>query len=356
MNIMNVVFSFNNGGIENLLIDLLNNWDTTDDNINLCIINSDYDEDLLNKIDSSKCEITLLNRPVGGRKCSFVKEFNKIIKEKKISIIHCHNNDAVKFCLYSKALNKNIKLIYTVHDTRYSKINYLDMKIHQHVIDEMIAISESVKEEICKKNHNLRHLNVLYNGTDSAKFSGLKFATSIKKIVCISRLVPETKGQDILIRAIGELTKQRQDFECLIVGEAPVDKINNLEMLKVLVKELEIEKYVKFLGNRIDVPEILERADVFVLPSRYEGFGIVIIEAMLSKTPVIVSAIEGPKEIVKDNLYGYLFENENYHELAELINCVLNNDQTELVNRTYAYAYQNYSIGNMVNKLRNIYE
>lgn len=68
MNILHIIFSFNNGGSENLVVDLLNSWNNEKDNLYLCIVNDSYDKELLDKIKNAKITVIMLNRKIGGKK------------------------------------------------------------------------------------------------------------------------------------------------------------------------------------------------------------------------------------------------------------------------------------------------
>ncbi|MDU6983195.1 MAG: glycosyltransferase family 4 protein [Terrisporobacter othiniensis] len=359
MNILHVVFSFNNGGIENLLVDLFNNWNYKDKNY-LCIVNDNYDLELIEKISSVNIEVIKMNRPVGGSKFEYIKKLNEIIRKYRIDILHCHSNSSVKFCIYSKILNPNIKLVYTVHDTMaYQELSKIDILIHKIFINNIIAISRCVYETIKKRFNNKNKISIIYNAVDTRKFKleecKNKKHISGLKICCVARLDYKIKGQDILIKALGELKKKRKDFRCMFIGGEPTETNNNLSELKVLAEKLNVLENISFLGNCNNVHEILGDFDICIVPSRKEGFGISIIEAFLSKVLVIASDIEGPRELIGENEYGYLFELENYKMLSNLIDSIDLDYSKNQVEKSYDYAVKNFSIDAMINSLRKLY-
>lgn len=356
MNIMHVVFSFNNGGIENLLVDILNNWGGEVDNQHLCIINNNYDTKLIKKINIKKSKIFLMNRPVGGEKIKYIQNFNKYVRENKIDLVHCHSNPAVKFCVPVKILNPNIKLVYTVHDTMiYSELKRYDVLVHKIFLNKIIVISKSVYDSVIKKYKNINRISIVYNGVDYSKFMPRQKGNNQYRIGCIARLDPIIKGQDVLLNAIKILKEKKINVQCVIVGEAPKEKPSILDELKNVVNELNISDRVFFTGNSNDVPKVLSTLDILILPSRKEGFGLAIIEAFFSKVPVIASNTEGPKELIKDNLYGDLFESNDYNDLADKIENVLKMNVDIKVERAFNYAMNNFSIKRMINNLSNIY-
>src|SRR5574344_10570 len=101
MHILHTTFSFNSGGIENLLVDIMNNWNNADDEIGLCVVNQDYNEALLEKIDKKR-KVKLLNRPRKTKSIRFIIDYIKYLYKNKINIVHCHSGEAVKLAILGK--------------------------------------------------------------------------------------------------------------------------------------------------------------------------------------------------------------------------------------------------------------
>ncbi len=101
----------------------------------------------------------------------------------------------------------------------------------------------------------------------------------------------------------------QSNVELLLVGDGV--KRPDLERLAA---ELKIVERVRFLGNRSDVPDILAAADIYIQPSRWDGFGIAALEAMAAGLPVVVSNVPGLRDVVGDA--GLLFEAGSVSELT----------------------------------------
>lgn len=357
MNIAHVVFSFNTGGIENLIVDLMNNWN--EDNLLLCIINDSYNNELLKKIKKRKnVKIICLNRPIGGKKLKYLKLLGQELKKFGAQVIHCHSNNAFKFCLPLKLTKYEYKLILHIHATNiYKKISLIDVMIHKIFAEKIIAISKSVERDILSRGVSKSQISLVYNGIDFRKFNSQRDNKSKKNIINIARLVPSIKGQDVLIRAMDILiNKKKQDLNCLLVGGAPSEHPEYEQQIRKEISSYHLNNKVKLLGNRNNIQDLLCKADVFILPSRFEGFGLAIIEAMAAKIPVIATDIEGPKEIIGNNEYGYLFKKDDYVQLAKIILKVLKQNQEVLTTKAYEYARNNYSINSMTYNLKKIYQ
>jgi glycosyltransferase involved in cell wall biosynthesis len=111
------------------------------------------------------------------------------------------------------------------------------------------------------------------------------------------------KGQDTAIRALAELRRTKPRARLVIAGgitfndaATRFDNPAYLDGLKRLVRELELDDAVNFVGRRSDVPELLASLDALLLPSWYEPFGVIVWEAMAMRLPVVVSAVGGPGE------------------------------------------------------------
>jgi glycosyltransferase involved in cell wall biosynthesis len=142
-------------------------------------------------------------------------------------------------------------------------------------------------------------------------------------ISCVARLV-EYKKVDDLIRAVGILVPEHPQLQCKIVGTGPKEK-----ELKDLVKMLNLENNVEFCGfveKHEDVLKIIKASHIFCLPSKVEGFGIVIVEALGCGVPFVASSIPPVMEASGEK-GGLFYEPENWMELSEKIKYLLDNPQ-----------------------------
>ena len=106
------------------------------------------------------------------------------------------------------------------------------------------------------------------------------------------------KGLDVLLEAMPEVLRVVPEARLVIAGREG----NHTEKLKRLVKSLGLEEAVRLLGARTDVPDLLCAADAFVLPSRWEGLGSVLLEAMALQAPIVASSLPPVREVVDDQL------------------------------------------------------
>jgi len=137
-------------------------------------------------------------------------------------------------------------------------------------------------------------------------------------LVFVGRLDP-VKNVDVLLRAT-TLISQEQNVQLIIVGDGP-----QRERLETLTETLNLTDRVRFAGQRLDVERILKAADIFVLPSQWEGMPMSAQEAMASGLPVIASRTEGIIDIIEDNATGLLVTPGSAEQLAHAISRLIQN-------------------------------
>lgn len=136
-----------------------------------------------------------------------------------------------------------------------------------------------------------------------------------KHLIFIGR-IDHSKGVDILIEAFRMVHQRHSKFKLTIVGSGSFKS-----ELENLVDEYGLNGHCEFLGSvpNNEVPKYFESAHLALVPSRYEAFGIVAIEALMTGTPVVASRTGGLAEIIRDGIDGFLVEPENPVALAEAI-------------------------------------
>jgi len=178
-----------------------------------------------------------------------------------------------------------------------------------------LCVSGSVREDLVRAYPGVR-------AVDMANFSHLARApvkTAPRKPPVIGALgrLDEIKGFDVLLRAAAGLRDQGVDFRLRLAGDGP-----EMGALKALSQGLGLDGRVEFVGWVRNPGNFLRTIDLFVMPSRYESFGLVTIEAMAAGVPVIASDIEGPCEILKGGALGTLFRSEDEVDLARAMDLV----------------------------------
>jgi glycosyltransferase involved in cell wall biosynthesis len=132
-------------------------------------------------------------------------------------------------------------------------------------------------------------------------------------VLAVLAQITPWKRQDLAIRVLADIRRQRPDAVLLVVGEVmfdgPATRMDNRayeRRLHTLAAELGVADAVRFLGRSDDVPSVLAAVDVLLVPSREEPFGLCVIEAMAMERAVVATSVGGPAEVIADGVDGRL--------------------------------------------------
>jgi glycosyltransferase involved in cell wall biosynthesis len=241
------------------------------------------------------------------RLCSFMRG--------KFDIIHAHLPEAE---ILTSLTFTRTPIIVSRHNSECffpnSKVisRLLSMFVESRV-KGCIAISRAVKSFLIESREweNLNNISIVHYGIDCSNLSIKKSFTSQQVItfLTIGRLVPQ-KSIPFLLRSFAEHIKDFTNDKLIIVGDGYLSNF-----YKQLAKELNIEKHVSWIGRVENVNTFYRSSDVFVLASKYEGFGLVLLEAMCENIAILGSNVSSIPEVLGPNHPG-LFESENVKDLA----------------------------------------
>ncbi len=225
-----------------------------------------------------------------------------------------------------------------------------------------VCISSAVRDYVIQRGELSKEygLETIYYGFEKIEQSNTKTLAEIKdqltvkpgvlRVGSIGRLVKQ-KGYPTLLRAMKQVFDSGVEAELFIVGEG-VEREN----LVKLTLELGINERVHWLGRTPFVNEFLSQLDLFVLPSIYEGFGLVLLEAMQANKPILATNNSSIPEVLGKDYMG-LFETSNVEKLSSMIKKVLLEDAfaKQLVSK-YESRLDNFTPKNMAEKLLRVYE
>ncbi|MBN1990362.1 MAG: glycosyltransferase [Bacteroidales bacterium] len=279
----------------------------------------------------------------------------KFIRNNKIDIIHAH----LSFSLYYVALAKYlfflpVKLITTEHSTNNNRRKLIVFKLLDTFIykryDLIIAITEDTKIKLNNWVNATKFNSVtIINGINIKNFQNsvpialrdeLKLTPDKKLLLNVGRF-REAKNQKLLFES---LTYLPEEYILVLIGTGSL-----LDEYKQYVNDLLISDRVFFLGAKSNVEQYYKSSDLFILPSKWEGFGLVAVEAMAAGIPILVSNVPGLSDVVGNG--GFLFESENVHDLVQKI-LFINNNPEEVKKRKYAASLRvmDFSIETMAEK------
>ena len=362
MKIMYLLFSFTVGGTERLVANICNQMKANGEEVFLLIVNDLTDDKLLNTLDS-KINVKLLKRKVGSKdKISPLVQVAKYINENKIDVVHCNSFNAPELLVLSKIINPRCKIVSTIHGVgQFKKTGKFRIALKNWICDQFIGISDVVKNDIVQAGIKEGKVRRIYNGIDVKKYECAQkklFDADHIVIGCIARIMPSLKGQDILLRAAYKLKKQFPHIKVIFAGGVAEEQKNEYKELQEYVKNNDLSANVTFLGSVDEIPAFLNTIDICVVPSRSEGFGLALVEALSMGVPCVASDIEGPKEILENERGGTLFNNGDSVDLAAKIEeMILNyNVVKNLTWNDKETIKEKYSVQSMCRELMKVYE
>ena len=233
----------------------------------------------------------------------------QIIKNNEITIVHTHHRMAAFYIRLLKLVHPKLIHVYTAHNVFKDKLPLYRFALKNA---KSVAVGEAVNKNL-KEDVGITDSRVIYNGvvlkeTDEQVDEIISYGGI--KLGCIARL-SEQKGLTYLLDAMSLLTVK--DIRLFIVGDGELR-----EELENKVKELDLQDSVIFLGYRKDIVECINSFDFCVLPSVFEGFGLVAIEAFMNSKTLVATDIPGLNEVVT-NKNGILVPAKDPAALASAI-------------------------------------
>ncbi len=297
------------------------------------------------------------------------KKVHQFITEQNIQLVHAHGTRA--FSNVFRAAQKNrLPIVYTVHGWSFhDDQNFLVKKIRiaseaylTRQANVTISVSAS-NQETGKKYIKGFDSVVINNGINQEKYNPLRSYNDLRKewnipeghkvILFVARFIHQKQPWQ-LIQSFAKALQQYPAMRLVMVGDGD-QKPKALEM----VKTLGIENEVIFQPFRQDIPAVLANADIFVLPSLWEGLPIALLEAMAMGKAVIGTYVDGTKEVIKDQVNGILVPMDDIeNNLADAIARLASNDQQirELGKNAIQTISDVYSAHTMTRQVESIYQ
>ena len=335
--IAHVIFRLGTGGLENGVVNLINNLPT--EKYQHCVICMTDFTDFRHRIKKDDVNVYCLNKKPGQDIAVYWRLW-KLLRKIKPDILHTRNLSALEALL--PGAMAGIK--YRIHgehgrdmdDVKGINPRYVFLRrLFRPLVMRYIPMSKDLANWLIKDIHvPANKIAQIYNGVDINQFKIVdakplnvlppEFQSPELMIIGTVGRQVAVKDQITLVKAfihfIQTNPEAKQKTRLILVGDG-----NLRSTLYELCLTENIEKLVWFAGERADIATIMQTFDLFVLPSINEGISNTILEAMASGLPVIATKAGGNPELVINNQTGYLVEKQNPTELSETFNRYLNN-------------------------------
>ncbi|WP_180040413.1 glycosyltransferase [Acinetobacter sp. YH12100] len=245
------------------------------------------------------------------------KKYKKLIQDFQPDVVHAHMVHANIFTRLNRIGCAIPKLICTAHNSNEGgRLRMIAYRLTNFLSDFNSNVSQEATESLISKGaFNKNNLTTVYNGIDLSKFKSFRTAKKNDEIMVLSvGRFNEQKDYPNLFRAIKILKDNNliEKIKFYIAGDGELRS-----ELEQLIKILNISDNVTLLGIRSDIPELMNQAHFFILPSAYEGFGLVVAEAMACGAFVIATNSGGVAEVMGDT--GLLVPPQDSEALAKAI-------------------------------------
>lgn len=260
-------------------------------------------------------------------------ELKRIIRNVKPDLVHLNNTYAANHEWVLACLLNNIKVV--AHDRGTRPPATWQTKIFSRFVDAIIPVSDVYAEFVVQQGLKPKLIRRVYNGLDAKTFK--KYCTPETRITLREELgansgtilvgmvgnIDYWKGQLVFVKAMDAIIQDADhcfDVQGIIIGDTPKRAKPYEQQIRNFIRERNIERKVKFLGFRQDIPQILNAMDIFVHASvEPEPFGRVILEAMVMGKPIVATKPGGPCEIIDDGVTGYLIPMNDHVSMKNAI-------------------------------------
>jgi glycosyltransferase involved in cell wall biosynthesis len=241
----------------------------------------------------------------------------RLMRSGRYGIVHSHLVHADWHVGCASIAAPEVTLVSTKHNDDPFRRGFVFRGVERAVTNRcamVIAISEALRHFTLRWTHPRTDVVTVHYGLKAPGHAPpARSEDPVPTLLAVARLVRQ-KGLDVLVRAMRAVTSRVPDARLLIAGEGP-----ERAALERLVRNLGLEQSVSLLGHREDVPELMRRAWLLVHAARWEGFGLVLLEAMQEGLPVIATAVGAVPEIVVDGETGRLVAPDDDRAFADAV-------------------------------------
>jgi len=259
----------------------------------------------------------------------------EVARFEKLDLVHAHYAipHAISAFLAKQILNNGLKIITTLHGTDITLVglepSFLPvMKFSIEQSDGVTAVSRFLREKTTTNYGIDKEITVIPNFVDPEKYKRIsceeiraKFAPAGEKILVHTSNFRTVKRVSDVIKIFHEVRK-KVPSKLILVGDGP-----DRSACELLVRELTLQEHVKFLGKQAELVPILSSADLMLMPSQSESFGLSALEAMACEVPVVSSSVGGLPELQVHGETGYIAEIGDIDRMARYAIELLTNEQ-----------------------------
>jgi len=289
----------------------------------------------------------------------------EVCRFEKLDVIHAHYAipHATSAYLAREIVNNGLKIVTTLHGTDITLVglepSFLPvMKFSIEKSDGVTAVSRFLREKTTTNYGINKDIRVIPNFVDTENYKRVdrediceRFAPTGEKILIHTSNFRAVKRVQDVIRIFDQVRKKLPS-KLILVGDGP-----DRSACELLVRDLGIQGHVKFLGKQQELVPILSAADLFLMPSQSESFGLSALEAMACEVPVISSSVGGLPELQLHGETGYIAEIGDVDRMARYaIELLTNESKLALFRKAARKRAMEFDVHKIVNQYEEYYE
>ncbi len=289
----------------------------------------------------------------------------EVVENHGLEILHVHYAmpfAASAYLARQLVLPRQLGVVTTLHGTDITVLGVEPafFRVTQFSIessDRVTAVSRFLADRARATLSITKPIEVVYNFVDPEVFiprrrSGLRLAPPETRVLMHASNFRPVKNIPVVIQVFSEVRK-RLPAKLVMIGDGP-----EKPAAEQLARELGVGRDVLFLGNQDCMEELLPLADVFLLPSSSESFGLVALEAMSAEVPVVASNIGGLPEVVQEGSTGFLHDPADVRGFVGSVMKLLANENLRRVmgRRARQMARERFSVDDMVDRYIQVYD
>jgi glycosyltransferase involved in cell wall biosynthesis len=309
--VVHVTHGLEVGGLEKLLVEIARHADRTRQRLHFVSLSSRGV--LAAEIEKCGWPVTALEAPAGVQP-AVILQLAALFRGWRATVVHTHNTKALVYGGPAARLARVEQLLHTWHGQNLvgSPREAFLFRLAGKLPDDIIAVSNDAARIMQGEGIAPAKITRIWNGIDTSRFA-YTGPCSHGPAVAVARLSPE-KDIASLVRAVALLREQEPHFRVEVAGAGLC-----LSVLQRLAAELGVTDNVCFRGQVDDIPALLARARLFVLPSLTEGVSLTLLEALARGLPVVATRVGGNPEVVHEGQTGLLVPPSQPNALANAI-------------------------------------
>jgi len=350
------------GGLQQVVINICKTIDRTRfEPIVLCLRElGEFTEEITNL----GIKVLLLPQKKNGVDYLAFLKVAKILREEKIDVIHTHNTQPFIDGVLGGLLAGVKRMVHTDHARKFpDKFRYMAAEwVLSYFVYKVVAVSEDTAFNLWKyEKISFKKIMVIVNGIYGKSFS-ISVDAQVKRkelgidkdalILGVCARLCEQKGITYLLKAMPRIISSFPNCILVIAGTGPMEK-----PLKTEATALGLNGHIKFIGLRLDVPELLKIFNVYLLPSISEGLPMGLLEAMAAGCPIIATNVGGVETVIADRKTGLLIPPQDPDKIYSAVKDLFENPslRSTLTHHALQTFHGQFEAGTMTRQYERLY-